>query len=442
MNNGGNNGGTHRLTSVRWIILGLLFVVTFVSYLLRMNISVAAKFMMPDLGLTTIQMGWVFGSFTLAYTVCQLPGGIFGEWLGPRRTVTIITVLWGLLTILTGLLPGLVFTSTAGVLVTLIVVRSLMGVAQAPIFPVEAGTIADWFPVSGWAFPNGLLSTGLTLGAAAASPLVAWLMVTVGWRESFYLTAPIAFLSIVAWWWYARDRPAEHAAVNQAELAFITANRPPPEPSIPKKEVLRLLLKNRETLLLALSYLCMVYVFYIFFSWFYIYLVDVRKFSLLEGGVYAALPWIVGAIGASLGGAICDYLCKRIGPRWGCRLPCMVGLILVAGFLFAGVKAENPHLAVIFLSICFGFTQITEGAYWAGSTFVAGPHTAAATGILNTGGNLGGVISTPLIPILADSYGWETALATGSVFAIIGAVLWFWIDVERPLVKGAPRAEG
>ncbi len=197
--------------------------------------------------------------------------------------------------------------------------------------------------------------------------------------------------------------------------------------------------KNRETLLLALSYLCMVYVFYIFFSWFYIYLVDVRGFSLLEGGVYAALPWIVGAIGASLGGALCDYLCKRIGPRWGCRLPCMIGLILVAGFLFAGVKAENPHLAVVYLSICFGFTQITEGAYWAGSTFVAGPHTAAATGILNTGGNLGGVISTPLIPILADSYGWGAALATGSVFAIIGAVLWLWIDVERPLVEEAPR---
>ncbi|MCH7598418.1 MAG: MFS transporter [Myxococcales bacterium] len=93
MNSCRNTGGARRPTSVRWVILSLLCAVTFVSYLLRMNISVAAKFMMPDLGITTIQMGWVFGSFTLVYTVCQIPGGIFGERLGPRRAITIITVL-------------------------------------------------------------------------------------------------------------------------------------------------------------------------------------------------------------------------------------------------------------------------------------------------------------------------------------------------------------
>jgi ACS family glucarate transporter-like MFS transporter len=420
-------------TSVRWLILGLLFVVSFVSYLLRTNISVAAKFMMPDLGLTEIQMGWVFGSFTLAYAAFQFPGGIFGEWLGGRRSIALITLLWGVLTVLTGLLPGLFFTTSAAALIMLLVVRFAMGVAQAPIYPVMAGMVERWFPPSGWALPNGLGSTGLTLGAAAASPFVAWLMVTLGWRESFYAAAPVAFLTIAAWWWYARDDPAEHSSVNEAALALIAAGRPAPGGSESNRGAWRQLLKNRETLLLALSYLCMNYVFYIFFAWFYIYLVDVREFSLLAGGFYGALPWLVGSVGATLGGALCDRLCKKIGPRWGCRLPCVASLLLVAAFLFAGVTTENPYLAVAYLSICFGFTQMTEGAYWSGATFVAGPHTSAATGILNTGGNLGGVISTPLIPILVDWFGWLPALATGSAFALVGALLWIWIEVDRPL---------
>jgi len=105
----------------------------------------------------------------------------------------------------------------------------------------------------------------------------------------------------------------------------------------------------------------------------------------------------------------------------------------VAGFLFAGATATNEYLAVVFLSVCFGATQFTEGAYWSGTTFVAGQHTAAATGVLNTGGNLAGAIASPLVPILAHHFGWLVALATGSVFALVAAALWFWIQVDRPL---------
>lgn len=427
----------HRPSWVRWRILGLLFVVSFVSYLLRMNISVAAKFMMPDLGLSEIQMGWVFGSFTLAYAACQFPGGLLGERLGARRTISIITLLWGVVTFLTGLMPGHLFSSSLGVLIVLLALRFAMGVVQAPIYPVIGGSVAQWFPVSGWGLPNGLLQTGLTLGAASASPLVAWLMVTLGWRQSFYVTAPVVVLIVAAWWWYARDDPAEHSAANEAELALISAGRAPSEISAPHKGIWRQLLKNRETLLLSSSYLCMNYVFYIFFSWFYIYLVDVREFGLLAGGFFSALPWLVGAVAATIGGAVCDRLCKRIGPRLGCRLPCVASLVLVAGFLIAGATAEDPYLAVAFLSICFAFTQFTEAIYWAGATFVAGRHTAAATGVMNTGGNLGGVISTPLIPVLVAWLGWIPALATGSVFALVSAALWLWIRVDRPLEETA-----
>ena len=425
-----------RPSAVRWRILGLLFVISFVAYLLRMNLSVAAKFMMPELGLTPVQMGWIIGTFAWGYAIFQFPGGIYGDVVGPRRALASLLLIWVILTLLIGALPGKVLVSTGAVMGGLLVLRFLLGAFQAPLFPIVGGAIAAWFPVSGWALPNGLTSTGLSLGMAATPPLVAWIMTTVGWRASIYAAVPLSLAVALLWWWYARDRPAEHRGVNEAELNLIRGGRPEIHVGS-EKEVLKRLLTNREILLLTLSYLSMNYTFYIFFSWFYIYLVDVRGFGLLEGGFMASLPFIVGAFAAGAGGWTCDRLCRTLGPRWGCRLPGLVGMVFVAGFLFAGATADNQYLAVAFLSLCFAATQFTEGSYWSGTTFVAGDHTAAACGVLNTGGNLAGAIAAPLVPIVAEHFGWIPALATGSIFAILSALLWLWIRVDVPMAAEA-----
>lgn len=424
----------HQRTHVRWVILALLFMASFVAYMLRTNMSIAGESMMADLGLSKIQLGMVLSAFAWGYAIFQFPGGIFGDNVGSRRALTFIAVLWGILTLATGLIPGTTLASTTIILTTLIGLRFLMGVVQAPLFPVACGgTIGNWFPVSGWAFPNGLTSTGLTLGAAATAPLIAWLMETLGWRESFILTAPLAFLIAGVWWRYARDNPADHPRVSKLELKLINENRPSPEKTIEDKAAWKRVLKNRDILLLTASYFCMNYVFYIFFNWFFIYLVDVREFQILEGGYFAAAPWMVGAIAASVGGLLCDRLCKRIGPRWGCRIPGIVGLSLVAGLLFLGATAKNPYLAVVFLSLSFGCTQLTEGAYWAAAIFVSGKHASAATGVMNTGGNAVGGIGALLVPITAEAFGWVPALATGSVFAMIGVGLWFFVRADKPI---------
>jgi ACS family glucarate transporter-like MFS transporter len=424
----------HPHTNVRWVILTLLFVASFVAYVLRTNMSIAGENMMADLGLSKIQLGMVLSAFAWGYAIFQFPGGIFGDRVGSRWALTIIALLWGILTLATGVVPGTTLASTTVILATLIGLRFLMGAVQAPLFPVACGrTIGNWFPVSGWAFPNGLTSTGLTLGAAATAPLIAWLMETLGWRESFVLTAPIAFLIAGVWWWYARDNPADHPRVSRKELELICANRSSPEQTIPDRTAWKHVLKNRDILLLAASYFCMNYVFYIFFNWFFIYLVDVRGFEILEGGYFAAAPWMVGAVAASVGGFWCDRLCKRIGPRWGCRIPGMVGLSLVAGLLLLGATASNPYLAIVFLSLSFGCTQLTEGAFWAAAIFVSGKHASAATGVLNTGGNIVGGIGALLVPITAEAFGWVPALATGSVFALIGVGLWLFVRADKPM---------
>jgi ACS family glucarate transporter-like MFS transporter len=426
-----------RRTSIRWIILALLFFASFVAYVLRTNMSVAGEALMADLGLSQMQLGMVLAAFAWGYALFQFPGGLFGDAVGSRRALTIIAVLWGALNLLVGLIPGPETLPATAILAGLIGLRFLMGVAQAPLFPATSGgTIHDWFPVSGWALPNGLTNAGLTLGSAATGPLVAWLMVTVGWRQSFVLTAPLAFAIAVLWWWYVRDRPVDHAAVSREELALIDADRPPTTGLAPDG-AWKLVLKDREVLLLAAGYFCSNYVFYLFFNWLFIYLVESRDFKILEGGYYAAAPWIVGALGALAGGALCDGLSRRVGMRWGCRVPGILGLALTAVLIVAAATAASPYAAVVCLSLCLGCQQITEGAFWAATIAVSGRHASAACGVLNTGGNVVGGVGALLVPFTVQAFGWQAALATGSIFAVLGAVLWFWIRADRLFVETA-----
>ena len=413
---------------VRFRILTVLIVLSFVNYLLRNNFSAVIPSIRQEFGFSGEEIGWILGSFNISYTLCQIPGGVFGEVFGPRRALAMIAVTWGLLTLLTGFAPALMAASASGAMISLIAVRFLMGAANAPIYPVITGVIARWFPTGGWALPSSLTSMGLTLGQAAIGPVVTLLIIRFGWRESFYILAPLGILAGAWWYWYGRDRPAEHPAITRGEIEFIDRDRDPAFTVPGRDGSWREVLGRRDVLLLAASYFCMNVVFYMFAQWLFTYLVEERGFTLLESGFLYVLPFATGAALSVAGGFVCDVLCRRIGPLWGCRVPAMIGLILVAVFLLGGLYSINPYMAVGLLSLCFGFNQFTEGAFAAASTYTGGPHAATAYGVVNTGGNAAGFLA-PVIGIMLDHYGWLPTLASGSAFAVAGASLWLFIDV-------------
>ncbi len=419
-----------RAVPVRFRILAVLIAIGFVNYLLRNNFSVVVPSIREEFGFTSTEIGWILGSFNLSYALFQIPGGIFGETLGYRRALTIIAVTWGLLTFLTGFAPSLMAASATGAMVSLIGVRFLMGVANAPTFPISTGIMAHWFPVGSWALPNALQSAGLALGQAAIGPVVTTLIVLFGWRASFYSLAPLGILVGAWWYWYGRNRPAEHRATTPAEIALIDRDRDPAFTEALPRGGWREVLMRRDVLLLAAAYFCMNYVFYMFAQWLFTYLVEERKFTLLESGFLYAAPFITGAAMAAAGGLLCDHLCHRYGGRWGCRVTAMTGLVGVAVFLLAGVNATNPYIAVGLLSLCFGFVQLTEGPFASAATYVGGPHASTAYGVVNTGGNAAGFLA-PVVGLMVDHLGWITTLASGSIFALIGAGLWLLIRVEE-----------
>jgi ACS family glucarate transporter-like MFS transporter len=418
-------------SSVRWRILLVLVFASFVSYILRANLSIAAPAMIPDLGVSEVQWGWILAAFTAGYAMFQFPGGLLADRFGPRLVLTIIAVLWALLTVLTSLVPGEGSGSVVWVIGSLVLVRFLVGATHAPIFPTVGATVMRWFPKGSWALPNGLTSTGLTLGYAACAPLLAWLVVDFGWRMSFLVLAPFGFVAAGLWWWYARDYPGEHRAVNAEEIELIAKGRELSTEAPPAGDWLKVL-KNRNVLLLTLSYSCMNFVFYDAFNWFFYYMVTVREFSATDAGLVTSSQWIAGAVGAALGGWICDRFCHGVGLCWGCRWPILVGLVVSGVLLIGGSITMNVQAAVIMLVGCFFFNQLTEGAYWSTGIAVGGAMSGASCGVMNTGANAMGVINALAVPIIAATLGWTFAMAMGGLIAFIGAVLILFVRADKP----------
>ncbi len=414
---------------VRWVILAYLFSFAFVAYMQRTSFSVAAAQMMPELGISQMQLGWLMTAYLAAYTVCQLPGGVFGQWIGARKAL-VITGLVGLAATIATPLAAVLF-SGAALLAVLMLTRVVLGIAHAPLFPVSTGTIEAWFPVGRWGFPNGLQSAGLQLGSAAATPLIAFMMQAYGWKNALAWTTLPALLMIGLWGWYGRDKPAQHAGVSEAERAELRDNEAArPAAGINRHDLLRVLV-NRDVLLLTISYTIMNYVFYLLGSWCFLYLIQERHLSVPQSGLLGSLPFIAAAIGAAVGGRWSDQLAVRYGLRIGYRAVPLVALPLAGVMLLIGVESTSPYWAVGALSLAFAAIELTEGAYGAATTAVGREHTMAAWGVVNTGGNLGGIIGTPLVAWLSSQHAWTAAFVTGTVAAIVSGIMWLWIDGSR-----------
>jgi ACS family glucarate transporter-like MFS transporter len=440
------NSSAARPSSVRWRILVILVMMSFISYFLRTNLSFAGPQMMGDLGLTEIQWGYVLAAFTAGYTVLQFPGGLLGDRFGPRRVLAAIAVLWAVMTVATSLVPGQDASSVAVILGALVVVRFLVGATHAPIFPVVNASVVRWFPPGNWALPLGLTSTGLTLGGATAAIVVPLLISHYGWRTAFVLIAPLGLVIGAFWWWYARDNPRDHPAVNEAEAELILDGRDDrqldsleesPEIGQGPSPWLQVL-KNRDVMLLTVSYAFMNFVFYFVFNWFFIYLVEVRGFSATDAGFVASAQWIAGSIGATLGGWWCDRLCRRFGMRWGVRWPIIIGMGISILLLLVGALHPNAFVAVTAMVLLFFFNQLCEGPYWAASVAIGGRHAGAAGGVLNTGANAMGIVNGLLVPWLALGFGWNVAIGSAAVFTLIGIGLMLLVRADRPVDQELP----
>ncbi len=415
----------------RWAILGLLFLISVITYIDRVNISVTAKEMMPALGLTPIQMGQVFSAFVLGYALFQIPGGWLGDRFGPRLILTAAVIWWSVFTVLTAWAASLPTAAVFGTVGSLMLIRFLIGVGEAAALPNFARTVANWFGPHERGFGMGLAIGGIGVGSALTPPLTAWLMLTYNWQTPFYVAGIAGIVIAMMWYAFATDHPEQHPRVNQAELKIIKQN---PSTHREKSQIpWRAFARNRSVWLMTMSYTCLGYVAYVYLSWFYLYLVNERGFDVLEGAFFAAGPFIAITILCPLGGWVSDRCCEIWGITIGRSSVGCVGMASAAALIAAGVQIAQPYTAIVLLSLGAGCLYFSVGSFWASTIDLSKNHSGTLSGIMNTGANLGGTISPTLTPWLADKFGWTVSLQVAAAFAFIGAMLWIFVKAGEPI---------
>jgi sugar phosphate permease len=411
---------------VRWVIFGFLFAFSCAAYLQRTAISVAAERMMPELGLTQLQIGWLETAFLITYTALQFPGGVLGEFLGARRMFTLCGAIAVLATLAIPVLPWI--GSGTPLFTALLLAQLTLGAAQAPVFAVLTGALERWFPRRQWALTQGISSAGVGLGGAIAPAAIALLMVTLGWRPALVIVALPVVLLIAAWWHYGRDAPAQHRSVTAEELGELDFSQSTEPAGPPTWQRLRAVLINPNLLGLTLSYTLMNVVFYLLSFWSFLYLVQARHFTVLDGGLSAAMPPLGGAAGAALGGVAASLFCVRYGARAGLRILPLLTLPAAGALLLISVHAASAMIALAGLTLAFGLLEVNEGCFWAASMEMGREDAVAAGGILNTGGNVGGIVATPLVAWLSGGGNWTAPFLVGAACAVLSAGIWLAID--------------
>lgn len=408
---------------LRWLILGLLFSISVVTYIDRINISVTARQMMPALGLTEQEMGFVFSAFVVGYAMFQIPGGWLGDRWGIRIVLFIALIWWSCFTAWTAIAATSFLAAPLGVVGALALVRFLLGVGEAAALPTFNRAVTDWLPAHERGFGIGIAIGGIGIGAAITPPVTAWIMVNYGWQSAFYLSSGIGFGLAVIWWCLAADRPSSHPWHTHHQETPPTIPAVPIRPSIPWAT-----LRNTPSVWwLMLSYGCLGYVAYVYMSWFYLYLVTERGFTVLRGGVFAAAPFLAILLSCPLGGWVTDRLAMKHGVTRGRQIVGMTGMGLAAGSIALGAVAESPYLALASLSLGAGWLYFTIGAYWSSTSDLSPTHAGSLSGLMNMGANLGGAISPTLTPWLAQQWGWGASLGFAAFMALLGGIMWLRI---------------
>lgn len=411
------------------MILALLFAISVVTYIDRINISVTARHMMPALGITDQEMGFVFSAFVVGYALFQIPGGWLSDRFGIRIVLLVALVWWSCFTAWTAMAATSFLAAPLGIVGALALIRFLLGVGEAAALPTFNRAVTDWLPPQERGLGIGIAIGGIGIGASITPPVTAWVMVNYGWQTAFYLSSGVGLVLAAIWWGLAADRPTSHRWHTADQTQGLRTPVPTKQPPIPWAQFRR----TASVWWLVISYGCLGYVAYVYMSWFYLYLVNVRGFTVLNGGLFAAAPFLMILASCPLGGWTSDRLAMRHGRTRGRQIVGMMGMGLAAGSIALGANVESPYLAIASLSLGAGWLYFTIGAYWSSTSDLSTEHAGSLSGLMNMGANIGGAISPTVTPWLAQQWGWPVSLGVAAGIALLGGIMWIAIQPGKGL---------
>jgi MFS family permease len=395
------------------MLVSLLVLLSVITYFQRTSMSIAGPGIAREFGLTETQLGSVYSAFLLGYTLLMIPGGWLADRLGPRRTVTMVALFTAVFTTATALAGTGLTGGAPAALTLLLLIRFALGVSTAPIYPAAARMNSNWMPIHKRALVQGWIAAGAAIGGALSPYVLPFVVVHWGWRSAFVATGVTTLAVALVWLAVARDYP-------RSSMKAQTEGQE-------SGSWLKLIAK-RQLLLITSSYLATSYFLYIFFYWTYYYLGEIRRASASQSAMFTTLLFLAWMVLSPLGGRISDILLRRLGPIVGPRVVPVSALIASALMTIVAINLTSVVATGGLLALALGLAAATDASFWAAAIAVGGKQAGSAGGILNTGGNLGGLLAPVMTPWIATHYGWSAGLYFGCAVVVVGAVLWFKID--------------
>ncbi|AUT72824.1 MFS transporter [Paraburkholderia hospita] len=412
-----------RVTSATSIVLLMLCIMYFITYLDRVNVSTAAAGFGKEFHLSHTEIGLVFSAFAYPYLVFQIIGGWVSDRFGAKRTLIACGAIWALATLLTGF---------AGGLVSLLFARVLLGFGEGATFPAATAAMSRWVAKEKRGFAQGITHAAARIGNAVAPGVIVLVMTTWGWRESFYICGAFSLLWVVVWAMTFTEYPKEHRRITQEELDFL----PPPKAkmaNVPWKALFKRMAP------VTIVYFCYGWTLWLFLSWIPQYFLHSYQLDLKKSAIFASAVFFAGVIGDTLGGIVTDKVFERTGNLRRARSWMVsICMLLTLASLVPLMLTHNLYVSMVCLSAGFFFAEMTIGPMWAIPMDIAPEYSGTASGMMNTGSALAAIISPVLSGYLIDTFGsWELPFAGSMLLMAIGVVLAFRMQPESRFETGA-----
>jgi sugar phosphate permease len=363
--------------SQRIILVSILFITLLVAYLDRVNVAVLATDtnFLDAMGLAgkPVRIGFLMTMFLIAYGLSNIILSPVGDWIGPRKAMSISILLWSL---------ALICGGGAAAFSIMMLSRVALGIGEGMQWPMQSKYVKNWFVPAERGKANSLWLVGLMVGPAVAMPFFSWIIPLVGWRGSFFLLAGIGLVPLLLVWFFTADHPGQSRLIGIAERVAIEKGLSEErEREHAGKKTVRFgtgaFMGNYRFWLLTVFYACFACVWWGTMTWLPSYLKLARGFNWAAMGAWASLPYCLGAVNVIFFG----WLSDKAGRRAPFAALAMLG---AAAGIYFGAHAPDHRTAALLISLGVASIAIGLPPVWTLlQQIVPGRAVGAGAGMMN-----------------------------------------------------------